>query len=159
MRSLTLSIVPLLLLTACGGGGNTHPQALTQTANGTWAATSAVPSSGPALPTFTFTMMQGSGSMMSFSNMQMINTTACFGAGSVMVTSGPMSGGMMGSGMMGPGTQIVMDLWSDAAHTGNHLNMVMVMNGGMDGMTGTYTLTGVTPGCASGSGTISMGRR
>jgi hypothetical protein len=29
----------------------------------------------------------------------------------------------------------------------------------MDGMTGTYTLEGVTPGCMSGSGTMSMGRR
>jgi hypothetical protein len=66
---------------------------------------------------------------------------------------------MMGGGMMGPGTRITMDLWSDAARTGNHLQMVMVMNDRMDGMTGTYTLTGVTPGCNSGSGTITMGRK
>jgi len=97
--------------------------------------------------------------MMSYSNLQMLNMTPCFGEGSVMSSTGTMSGGMMGGGMMGPGSQMTMDLWSDSAHTGNHLQMVMVMNDRMDGMTGTYVLTGVTPGCVSGSGTLTMGRR
>lgn len=158
MRASAIPLVLVLVMGGCGGSGTTQPQPQSQSANGTWMTTSASPASGPTPPNFSFSMMGGAGSMMNISHMQMINTTACFGPGSVMTSTAPMSGGMMSGGMMGPGTQIVMDLWSDAAHTGNHLNMVMVMNGNMDGMSGTYTLTGVTPGCLSGSGTISMGR-
>lgn len=149
----------ILFLSGCGGGGSTHSPSQAALVNGTWATTSVTPATGPVPPSFSFTMMEGSGSMMSLSGMTMLNTTGCFGADSHMVTNAPMSGGMMSGGMMGPGTQVVMDLWSDAAHTGNHLHMVMTMNGSMDGMTGTYTLEGVTPGCTSGSGTMSMGRR
>lgn len=153
MSKLSALLFSTLFLIGCGGSGTSPVQV--QSADGNWSATTATPTTGPTLPTFTFTMMHGSGSMMTMSNFQMVTTTACFGPGSVMTTSGQMTGGMMG-GMMGPGTQITMDLWSDAAHTGNHLTMVMVMNSGMNGMTGTYTLTGVTPGCSSGSGTLTM---
>lgn len=158
MRAPALSLILALVVGGCGGSGTAQHQPKALSANGTWLTTLATPASGPTPPTFSFSMTGGTGSMMNISNMQMINTTGCFGAGSVMTSTAPISGGMMSGGMMGPGTQIVMDLWSDAAHTGNHLNMVMVMTGTMDGMTGTYTLMGVTPGCLSGSGTISMGR-
>jgi len=152
-------VVGILLVAGCGGSGSTHSASQVAPMNGTWATTSATPATGPVPPGFSFTMMEGGGSMMSLSGMKMLNTTGCFGEDSHMVTNATMSGGMMGGGMMGPGTQVVMDLWSDAAHTGNHLHMVMTMNGSMNGMTGTYTLEGVTPGCMSGSGTMSMGRR
>lgn len=159
MRRYAYLMVGILVTMGCGGSGSTHSSSQMAPATGTWATTSAIPATGPVPPGFSFTMMEGSGSMMNLSGMKMLNTTGCFGEGSHMVTNAPMSGGMMGGGMMGPGTQVVMDLWSDAAHTGNHLHMVMTMNGSMDGMTGTYTLEGVTPGCTSGSGSISMGRR
>jgi hypothetical protein len=155
MSKLLGVMLASLVLTGCGGGGAAQAPMQATSADGTWAATTANPTTGPTPPTFSFTMTHNSGSMMTMGNLQMVVTTGCFGPGSVMTTTGQMSGGMMG-GMMGPGTQITMDLWSDAAHTGNHLTMVMVMNSGMNGMTGTYTLTGVTPGCSSGSGTITM---
>ena len=159
MNRLFASVALTLLLAGCGGTTAARQDLSMPSANGTWAEVSATPASGPVPPGFSFTMMTGGASMMSFSNLQMLNLTPCFGEGSVMSSTGMMSGGMMGGGMMGPGNQITMDLWSDATHTGNHLQMVMVMNDRMDGMTGTYTLTGVTPGCSSGSGTITMGRK
>lgn len=154
MPRLSALLLTGVVLVGCGGGNMSHTPSQVQAADGNWTAPQATPATGPTLPTFTFTMKYCCGSMMNMSQFQMATTTACFGPGSVMTTTGQMSGGMMG-----PGTQITMDLWSDAAHTGNHLNMVMVMNAAMTGMTGTYTLTGVTPGCSSGSGTISMSRQ
>lgn len=67
---------------------------------------------------------------------------------------------MMSSGMMtGMQMQITMDMWSNSDRTGNHLNMQVGMPmGNNNQMTGTFTLTGVTLGCTSQTGTVTMNR-
>lgn len=152
MKKAIVFSLAAAFMAGCGGSNTSQPTTGTQSADGNWAAAIANPLGQPGI-TFTFTMAQsgGSSSMMNMSNLQMTTLSVCFGAGSVMT-------GQMGGGMMGAGSQITMDMWSDAAHTGNHLNMVMTMNATMDGMTGTYTLTGGTGGCVSSSGTITMTR-
>ena len=145
MQKLIAVALAAVFMTGCGGSNSSPATMQTQSADGNWAATITSPASQPVIG-FTFTMTQGSGTgstMMNMNNMQMTTTSNCFGAGSVM--TGQTAGGMM----MGPGMQITMDLWSDVAHSGNHLNMVMTMNGSMNGMTGTYTLTGGTGGVSA----------
>lgn len=116
--------------------------------NGAWSGT-VQDSGGQTTMTFDFSMMGGSGSMMSVSGLQMTMATACFGAGATLSAQ-------MGGGMMGAGGTMTMDLWSGPGQTGNHLHMEVTMNAGMTGGSGTYTLTGTTPDCTSASGTFSM---
>ncbi len=150
----------LLLLMAVGCGGKDPVlQNTAADANGSWTASAtAYQGAGTSPLDFTFTMTSsGMNGMMNFSNFQ-VGQNACFGPNSVMTGTMTMSGtvgGMMG----GTGSATMsMDMWSNADKTGNHLHVDMTMASGMGSATGQYTLTGVTAGCVSSSGSFSMHR-
>lgn len=147
-------MVAVAVLAGCGGSGSAPSQttAPTTAASGTWAASVLDAQQRPALG-FMFLMAPGMGSMMTVSGFQMTQVSACF------TNQATLSVQMSGSGMMGSGSTMVMDLWSGPGPTGNHLHMEMTMASGALGGSGTYTLTGVTPGCLSASGTFTMTRK
>lgn len=143
-------VVALLFLSACGDGSSNKQQA---NATGNWTTTLTSNATGQQTLTFNFGMNQ-SGNTFTMSNMNFPVPNECFGSSSVMV------GQMMTSGMMsGMQMQITMDMWSNADKSGNHLTMQVGMpTGNNNQMTGTFTLAGVTPGCTSQPGTVTMSR-
>ncbi len=149
--ALSCTLVGILLLAACGGGSSSQQ---TATPNGNWTATLTSTASTQQPITFTFGMNQN-GNTLTMSGMNFNNMNNCFGTGSVM------SGQMMGSsGMMaGMQMQMSMEMWSNSDHTGNHLVMTMGMpSGNNNQLSGAFTLTGVTSGCESETGTVTMTR-
>ncbi len=151
--SIFLAVAGLLFVAACGGGSKTTQQQASAT--GSWTTTLSS-STGQQQPiTFNFGMNQ-SGSMLNISNLNFANVNNCFGAGSVMTGQMMNSGSMMMAGMQ---MQITMDMWSNQDKSGNHLTMQMGMpSGNNNQMTGTFTLTGVTQGCTSQTGSVTMNR-
>lgn len=149
---LVCTLAGTVLLAACGGGSNSSQQATTP--NGNWTATLTSTGTTQQPITFTFGINQN-GNTLIVSGMNFTNLNNCFGTGSVM--SGQMmdSGGMM-SGMQ---MQMAMEMWSNSDHTGNHLVLTMGMpSGNNNKLTGTFTLTGVTSGCQTETGTVTMTR-
>lgn len=144
-------LAALLLLSACGGDNHSSQQQANATGN--WTTTLTNSATGQQTLTFNFGMNQ-SENTFTMSNMNFPVANDCFGSNSVMV------GQMMTSGMMsGMQMQITMDMWSNSDRTGNHLNMQVGMpTGNNSQMTGTFALTGVTLGCTSQTGTVTMKR-
>lgn len=143
-------IAGLLGLGACGSSNTDQQQA---SATGNWTASLTNSVTGQQTFTFNFGMNQN-GNNLAMTNMSFPNMNNCFGPGSVM------SGQMTSSGMMmGMQMQMSMEMWSNSDKTGNHLSMQMSMpSGNNNQMSGTYTLTGVTSGCTSQTGTVTMNR-
>lgn len=101
-------------------------------------------------------MTETTGGMMSMEKMELTMPSACFGPEHYM--EGRMSNmqDMMGNRM---NMDMTMHMWSSPNKSGNHLEMKMTMNFGMNGGSGTYVLTGVMPECQSETGTLVMSRR
>ncbi len=155
MRVTALQIVFTLawfvVLAACGGGSSSQQ---TATPNGNWTATLNSTGTGQQPIAFTFGMNQN-GSTVNVTGMNFTNLNNCFGNGSIM------SGQMMGSGgmMAGMQMQLIMEVWSNSDRTGNHLVLQLGMpSGNNNQLNGTFTLTGVTSGCQSETGTTTMTR-
>src|SRR5262249_55520069 len=107
---------------------------------------------GQQLGSFTFTMMQNNTSLtctnMNFANLGSLDQ--CFGTGSVM-------SGEMGQGMMNGGAMTMTVSWTAPNNAGtNTMTMQGNMAMGMASGSGTFTLTGQTPGCMSEQGTYTM---
>lgn len=146
MRFLAMAAA-LLVLTACGGsGGRTAAQS--SPLEGAWLG-AVSDTQGHQTLAFDFQMGDCPCGSLTVSGLHMIQASACFGADSTMTAQ--MAGGMMGGG----GT-MTLDLWSGPGTTGNHLHVEVAMNGTMNRGTGSYTLTGVTEGCLSATGTFTM---
>lgn len=150
-----LTVIALAMgLAACGGSSSSSPPVVVMNpATGTWSATMAS-TAGQQLGSFTFNMMQNntmlSGSNMNFSSMAGLGP--CFGAGTVF-------NGQMGAGMMNGGAVNMTMTWTPPGGAStNTLTLKGTMATGMGSGTGTFTLTGETPGCTSQSGTFSMTR-
>ena len=138
-------------LGACGASSSSTNPANVNPANGAWSETLSSATAQP-LGSFTFTMTQSNatltGNNMNFANMGSLDE--CFGTGTVM-------NGQMGQGMMNGGTMAMNVCWTAANAAGSncmamHGNMGMGMHSG----SGTFTLTGETPGCTSQQGTFTM---
>jgi hypothetical protein len=152
MKSLAMITVIALAITmgACGGGSSASH---TTSANGTWTETLSSATAQP-LGSFTYSITQNNsaltGGNLNFANMGQLDQ--CFGAGTVM--SGQMGQGMMNGGNMGMSMTMS---WTAPDNAGTN---TMTMQGGM-GMSmqsgsGTFVLTGESPGCMSQEGTFTM---
>ncbi len=146
--------LPLLLLSAlvaCAGAGTEVPTTVT----GTWTATFTNTATGRQALGFNLSMTQN-GTALVINTMNFTVPSDCFGSGSVL--AGDLVGvtGTAGGGVSG--LVMNMDLWSSRDHTGNHLNFQAQINSKANGARGAYTLTGVTSGCGSQAGMVSMTR-
>jgi hypothetical protein len=148
LRAVLAAMAIGIMLVACGGGGGST---ITNPTSRAWSEALSN-SSGQQLGSFTFTMMQNStaltGSNMNFANLGSLDQ--CFGAGSVM-------SGQMGQGMMNGGTVTMTVSWTAPNNAGtNTMTMQGNMAMGMASGSGSFTLTGQTPGCMSEQGTYTM---
>lgn len=88
------------------------------------------------------------GTDMNFTSMDSL--ASCFGTDTVM-------SGQMGQGMMNGGAMTMSMSWTSPNNAGvNTLIMQGNMGMGMHSGSGTFTLTGGTPGCMSEQGTFTM---
>ncbi len=143
----------VLILAGCGGAGATS----SQPASGFWSVTltnPASPESGQVL-SFTFTLTQN-GNSLAGSSLNLNEPTSCFGPTTSI--SGQLTPGMAQAMPM----QIVM-ISANSGAGQNQLVMTGTMtpaaNGATNGASGSFTLTGATPGCVSTSGTFTMTRQ
>ncbi len=154
MKLVTVALLGCaLLLAGCGGAGARS----SQPASGTWSVTltnPASPESGQVL-SFTFILNQN-GNSLTGNSLNLNEPTSCFGPGTSI--SGQLSPGM-GQSM---GMQLVM-VSAAASGAGNQLvltgTMTPAANGATNGASGNFTMTGVTPGCVSTSGSFTMVRQ
>ncbi len=147
-------LVSVLALAACGGSGARS----SQPANGFWSVTltnPASPENGQVL-SFTFNMNQN-GNALTGSSMNLNEPTSCFAQDSTI--SGQLAAGA-GQAM---GMQVTVVSGPSLGTGQNQLvlsgTMTPASNGAVNGATGTFVLTGVTPGCVSTSGTFTMTRQ
>ncbi len=141
-----------LVLAGCGGNGGTRSTA--NPATGFWSVTlnsTAVPPAAGTNQFLNFTMsMNQSGNTLTGTNLNINQTNACFGPGTTI--SGQLTMGVMGQGN-------AMQLTMVSAGTPgaqNTLTMTGAMSSAMNAANGNFTLTGVTPGCVSTTGTFTM---
>ncbi len=147
-----LPVLFLALLVACGGAGSSQTPT---TVTGTWTATFTNAATSQQALAFNLNIAQN-GTDLGVNLVNFTVASACFGSGSVITgelagVTGTTNGGVSGL-VMG------MDMWSSPDHTGNHLNFQAQINSHANGAHGAYTLTGVTSGCSSQAGTVSMTR-
>jgi hypothetical protein len=147
---LAIALTSLLALIGCGSSSNNTTNT-GNNATGNWSLTLDGTNGQPVM-TFIMGMTQSSNMGLTGNNFNITMGSSCFGPGSTM--SGQLAmGGMNGMSTMtmtmasgpGPGAQ-------------NVLQMQANMPAGMASGTGTWTLTGNTPGCNSDSGTFTMTR-
>ncbi len=136
----------LILSTACGGGNSKNNMLA-----GNWTAALSNPDGSPALA-FTTSLQQMSGSStVNVNNLSFTTQTACFSGSSTatgaFVLSGNFNGQVKGS--------FQMTVQSGSAMSGNLLTLQGTVNNNV--ISGTWTLTGVTSGCA-GSGNFTMNK-
>jgi hypothetical protein len=148
MKSIWLLLVLALIFisTACGGGNSS-----TNTLTGNWTAALSDPNGSPALA-FTASLKQSSGSSaVDVNNLSFTTSTECFPGSSTatgaFVLSGDLNGQTKGS--------FQMTVQSGATMSGNLLTLQGKVNNNT--VSGTWTLTGVTSGCA-GSGNFTMNK-
>jgi len=146
-----IAIITLMMTLFACGGSTTRNATATNTATGAWSEELA-DSTGQQLGSFTFDMMQNNtaltGSAMNFGNMG--GLARCFGTGTTM-------SGQMGAGMMSDHTVTMTMSWTDPNGAGtNTMTMQGNMPMGMGSASGTFTLTGQTPGCTDQTGTFTM---
>lgn len=154
MRKLTISAIALavvLTLVACSSQENMEG---TNSMTGAWSMTLAS-SAGSETLKANVNITETTGGMMNMEKMEFTMSTPCFGPEYYM--EGQMSNmqDMMGNRM---NMDMAMHMWSAPNKTGNHLEMKMTMNSGMNGGSGTYAMTGVTSGCNTETGTVVISR-
>jgi hypothetical protein len=137
----------ILIATACGGGNSR----MNNTVTGNWTAALSNPDGSPALA-FTTSLKQNSGdSAVDVNNLSFTTSAACFPGSSTatgaFVLSGNFNGQTKGS--------FQMTVQSGTTMSGNLLTLQGTVNNNM--VSGTWTLTGVTSGCA-GSGNFTMNK-
>jgi len=143
---LVLASALIFIATACGGGNSS-----TNTLTGNWTAALSDPNGSPALA-FTTSLKQSSGSSaVDVNNLSFTTSTACFPGSSTatgaFVLSGNFNGQTKGS--------FQMTVQSGSTMSGNMLSLQGTVNNNT--VSGTWTLTGVTSGCA-GSGNFTMNK-
>ncbi len=153
MKVVVIALFGLaLVLAGCGGSGGTRNSS--NAASGFWSVTlnsAAVPPAAGSAQFLTFTMsMNQSGNTLTGSNVNINETNTCFGPGSTI-------SGQLTMGVMGQGNEMQMTMVSAGAPGAqNALTMTGAMSAMMNGASGSFTLTGVTPGCVSTTGTFTM---
>lgn len=147
---VAISMLTLLALAACSGDNMDKSNSMT----GAWTMTLANASGEETLKA-NVNMTEMSGGMMNMDKMGFTMQSPCFGPDHSM--EGQMSNmqDMMGNRM---NMDMTMHMWSGVNKSGNHLEMKLTMNFGMNSGSGTYILTGVAPGCQSETGTVVMSR-
>lgn len=136
----------LIFSTACGNSSSKNNML-----TGSWTAALSNPDGSPALA-FTTSLQQKSGSStVNINNLAFTTQTACFSGSSTatgaFVLSGDFNGQTKGS--------FQMTVQSGTAMSGNLLTLQGSVNNNV--ISGTWTLTGVTSGCA-GSGNFTMNK-
>lgn len=150
---VTFIIALGLTLVACGGTPSKMP--IAHPPAGAWSLELA-DSAWQPLGSFTFEISQSdttlTGSSLKFSNVGRLSE--CFAAGTVM--TGQVDRGMMSTGTM----EMTMSMsWTATNGVGtNTLTMQGSMTIDMDSASGTFTLTGETPGCMSQTGTFTTNK-
>ncbi len=137
----------LIFSTACGGGNSQTNNTVT----GSWTAALSNPDGSPALA-FTTSLKQNSGSStVSVNNLSFTTSEGCFPGSSTatgaFVLSGDFNGQTKGS--------FQLTVQSGTTMSGNLLTLQGSVNNNT--VSGTWTLTGVTSGCA-GSGNFTMNK-
>jgi hypothetical protein len=151
---VTFIIALGLTLVACGGTPSNMP--IAHPPAGAWSLALA-DSAWQPLGSFTFEISQSdttlTGSSLNFPNVGRLSE--CFAAGTVM--TGQVDRGMLSTGTM----EVTMSMsWTDTSSVGtNTLTMQGAMTRDMDSASGTFTLTGETPGCMSQTGTFTINKR
>jgi hypothetical protein len=143
---LVLASALIFTLTACGGGTSQ-----TNTVTGNWTAALSNPDGSPALA-FTTSLNQTSGSStVNVNNLSFTTSAACFPGTSTatgaFVLSGNFNGQTKGS--------FQLTVQSGTTMSGNLLTLQGSVNNNI--VSGTWTLTGLTSGCA-GSGNFTMNK-
>ncbi len=156
MKTVAVALFGMaLVLTGCGGTGGTRNSA--NPVSGFWSVTlnsSTVPpgASTTQFLNLTFALTQN-GSTVSGTNLNINQTTTCFGAGTTI-------SGQVTMGVAGQGNAIQLTLVSaGGAGAQNTLTLVGGLSSAMNGASGNFTLVGVTPGCVSTAGTFSMSQQ
>jgi hypothetical protein len=144
MKQFGMAMVLALgvLLAACGGGSSRSAA----TVAGNWTATL----TGTEDLTFTTSLMQNSGTVVTGTNLTFTTQTPCFTSGGTQTGSFVLSGNFNGN--ITGAFQLVI---ASGVPAGNTLTLQGTVNNNT--ITGTWTLTGVTLGC-SGSGNFTMTR-
>jgi len=129
-----------VLLAGCGGGSSSNPATVT----GNWTATL----TGSEDLTFTTSLTQTSGTSVTGANLTFTTQTPCFTSGGTQTGSFVLSGNFNGN--ITGAFQLTITSGEPAGNT-----LVLQGNVNNNTITGTWTLTGLTSGCA-GSGNFTM---
>lgn len=154
MKKWTIYAIALavaLTLVACSSQDNMDSA---NSMTGAWSMTLASTSGLETLKA-NVNMTETTGGMMNMEKMDFTMSTPCFGPEHYMEGQMNNMQDMMGNRM---NMDMTMHMWSAANKTGNHLEMKMTMNSGMNGGSGTYVMTGVTSGCTTETGTVVISR-
>ena len=142
MKQFGMAMVLALgvLLAACGGGSSSTAATVT----GNWTATL----TGTEDLSFTTSLTQNSGTVVTGTNLSFTTSTPCFTSGGTQTGSFVLSGNFNGN--ITGAFQLVI---TSGTPSGNTLTLQGTVNNNT--VTGTWNLTGVTSGC-TGSGTFTM---
>jgi hypothetical protein len=148
MKSIWLVLTSALIFISVGcGGGNSQ----TNTVTGNWTAALSNPDGSPALA-FTTSLKQNSGSStVNVNNLSFTSSSACFPGTSTATGAFAMSGDFNGQTK----GSFQMTVQSGTTMSGNLLTLQGSVNNNT--VSGTWTLTSVTSGCA-GSGNFTMNK-
>ncbi len=124
--------------------------------SGNWQAVTTSAAGGQAL-TIQFAMQEGTANgnttPVTFSGFTFSPTNNCFDN-----TNANATGTITAPVQAGASRSMTIDLWSQAAATGNHAVLTMTIDPSNNSATGTYTLTGVTNGCNPDNGSVTFTR-
>jgi len=134
-----------LMLVACGGGSSSGSNTVT----GNWTATLTNTDDTPAF-VFTTSLTQSNGSTVTGANLTFTTSTGCFTSAASQTGSFVLSGNF-NSNITGAFQLTI----TSATPSGNTLTLQGTVNN--NAITGTWTLTGLTPGC-TGSGNFTLTR-
>ena len=142
MKPFKIAIVLALglVLAACGGGNSSSLGTVT----GNWTATL----TGTPAFTFTTSLTQSSGTVVTGTNLSFTTSTNCFTSGGSQTGSFVLSGNFNGN--VTGAFQLTI---TSGTPSGNQLVLQGTVNNNT--ISGTWTLTGVTSGC-TGNGTFTM---
>jgi hypothetical protein len=145
MKQFGIAIVLALglILVACGGGNSSS----SNTMAGNWTATLTNTDGTPAFA-FTTSLTQGNVTVVTGTNLSFTTSTACFTSGGSQTGSFVLSGNVNGN--ITGAFQLTI---TSGTPSGNTLVLQGTVNNNT--ITGTWTLTGLTPGC-TGSGNFTM---
>jgi hypothetical protein len=147
MKTILTIVVLGIALALAGCGSNSNNGNI----NGNWSAALMSSNSGNPVFDFTATFTQVSGSGLSVTNLTFTTATPCFASGSNATGGFTLSGNQ--NGVTSGGFQ--MNIQSTGATVSNLLTLQGTVNNNT--ISGTWTLTGTTAGCA-GSGNFTMNK-